>query len=245
MQTIIRTSFLALSSLFFLSITSCKKDSKTTTPYACATCIKTPEANAAHDASSKGIYKGVVIGSTGVIKFNIANNSNDISAVLIIDGVTVNLTSSVAWQNGQPYVAPFTGTLNGSPVSITFSVGLSGATPTVTSSTIPGHPNAVFNIVKEPSSALIECFEGNYSTTRPESGTFNVIMARSLGLFSGIARENGVTSDPDDVDGTVNAQGQLFDSNGRNVATINGDEMTGSFTDSNGRRVTLSGRRTL
>lgn len=244
MQTVIRTSILMASVVLLLANVGCKKDSKTNDPYSCTTCIKTPEANAAHDASSKGIYKGVVIGSTGVIKFNIANNSNDISAVLIIDGVTVNLTSSVSWQSGQPYVAPFTGTLNGSPVSITFSVGLSGGTPTVTSATIPGHPNAVFNIVKEPSSALIECFEGTYNTTRPESGTFNLIVARSLGLFSGIARENG-TNDLDDIDGTVNAQGQAFDSNGRNIANINGDELSGSFTDSNGNRVTVTGRRTL
>lgn len=136
-----------------------------------------------------GIYKGVIIGSTGTIMFDITNNGSAITTAMVIDGVTVDLTSAVTWVSGQAYTAPFTGTLNGGTVTINFPVGLSGNTPMVTSSNIPGHPDASIDIIKETSSNLIECFQGNYSTTLPETGTFNLIILRSLNRWTGIARK--------------------------------------------------------
>lgn len=239
-----KISTLIIGAFACLTMASCKKDKEENTPYTCAACTRTPEALAANDASTKGIYKGVVIGSSGTISFDIANNGSTITAKMIIDGVTVNLTSNVTWVAGQPYVADFTGTMNGSPVVISFSVGLSGANPTVTSATIPGHPNAVLTVVKETSNSLIECFEGTYSTTAPESGTFNIILSRTLGLWGGIARENGSTT-IDDIDGTI-VNGNIIDgSNNRQVGTLNGDQISGSFVDGSGNTVTISGRRTL
>ena len=119
--------------LLFISVSlfSCKKDNAPApAAFKCATCNTTPQALAANDASSKGIYKGTVSGSTGTIMFDIFNGGTTITAKMVLDGVTVNLTSGVTWQAGQAYVAPFTGTLNGSAVSITFSVSTSGGTPT-------------------------------------------------------------------------------------------------------------------
>ena len=230
-----------------LAFTSCKKDKSPETPsYTCTTCKTTPDAMAANNTSSKGIYKGVVIGSSGTIMFDIANNGTAIRAVMVIDGVTVNLTSAVTWVAGQPYVANFTGVLNGSPVTINLSVGLSCGTPTVTSSNIPGHPNATLNIVKETSSNLVECFEGTYTTTLPESGTFNIIILRSLGIWGGIARETG-TTDIDEIDGTV-SNNQLTTQSPAGpvvIGTLNIDQLTGSFKDSNNKTVTVTGRRTL
>lgn len=224
---------------------SCKKDSNNNTPpYECATCNKTPEAVAANDASTKGIYKGVVIGSSGTIKFNIANNSNAINAVMVIDGTTVNLTSTITWTNGQPYVAPFTGTLNGQAVSITFSVGINGTAPTITSASIPSHPNAVFNLVKETSNALLECFEGTYKTSKPESGTFNILLSRSLRHWGGVARKDG-TNTTDDVKGSVDNAGKMTDTDGNLVGTLSGDQISGSFKDKNNTSVTIAGKRTL
>ena len=92
-------------------------------------------ARAANDASSKGIYKGVVIGSSGTLTINIANGGATITGIMVIDGITVNLTSAVAWVAGQPYVADFTGTMSGSAVVIHFSVGVNGNTPIATSTT--------------------------------------------------------------------------------------------------------------
>ncbi len=233
---------LALSSaIILLFSTSCKKDS-TATPYTCASCVQSPDALAANDNSSKGIYKGVVIGSTGTIKFNIANNGTDITALLVIDGVSATLTSTLAWVGGQPYVAPFTGTFNGSAATITFSVDSDGTNATIVSSNIPGHASAVFAIIKESSTALVEGYNGTYSTTRPETGVFNILISRTAGLWGGISKENGQSS-TEDVDGTF-VNGKLFQSTTQ-IGTLNGDVITGSFQDSNNSTVTIEGRRVL
>lgn len=225
-----------------ISFASCKKSSDDA-PYTCTACASTPEAVAANDASSKGIYKGVLIGSTGTIKLDVLNDGTGIIAEMVIDGTTVNLTSSISWVSGQPYVAPFTGTMNGSPVSITFSVNASGGSPVITSSTIPGHANVEFTLVKETSVALVEAFVGTYHTTLPEDGTFNIILSRTLALWEGIARENGAT-DADDINGTIDGSGHLIQ-DGTTVGTLSGDKIHGSFSDGNGKTVTVDGVRKL
>ena len=230
------------------SLNACKKNNDTVdtpTAYTCVNCKTTPDAAASNNSSSKGIYKGVVIGSTGTIIFDIANNSTAITAVMLIDGVTVNLTSTVTWVLGQAYTAPFTGTLNGSTVTINFSVGLSGGTPIVASSNIPGHPNASIDIIKETSSNLVECFQGNYSTTLPETGTFNLIILRSLNRWTGIARKTGSITSNTGTGNIIN--NKLIDStqNNQAIGILNIDAVNGNFVDGNGRTVTLTGKRTL
>ena len=227
-----------------MSFISCSKDdSKSTPAYACATCHDTPDALAVNDASVMGIYKGIVVGSTGTISINIQNGSNTITGTMVLDGTTVLLTSNVTVVDGQSYVAPFTGTYNGSPISITFSVGLGGATPTVVTSDIPGHPTAIFEIYKETSTSLIEAFQGTYSKPG-ESGVFNIVLSRALAKWGGVAKENGGTEN-NEVSGTINASNQLIEENGTNMATISGDVMSGSFSDGNGATITINGTRTL
>lgn len=236
-----------LSSLAFTAfLTGCKKSSsgkKTTTPYTCPSCTNVPEAVAANDASSKGIYIGVLIGSTGTIKFDIDNAGSTITAEMVIDGTTVNLTSAVTWVAGVAYTAPFTGTLNGQAITINFSVDLSGQNPAVTSSNIPGHPNASFTLAKETSTALIEAFEGIYVTTKPETGTFNIILSLTLKKWGAVARADG-SSDISHGGGTISGS-NLIDENNTVIGTLNGDEVNGKFNDSNGISVTLTGKRTL
>ena len=232
-----RILFVMVTIVLFVS---CKKNDKDSTPYECKTCNKTPEAAAANNTSTKGIYKGIIIGSSGTIKFDIANNGNTITAVMIIDGVSVNLTSNVAWTNGQAYIAPFTGTLNGQPVTINFSVGLSGTTPTVTSSNIPGHPNAVMVMVKETSDSLIECFEGTFSGA--SQGTLNIILSRTLNKWGGVARKTG-SRDKQDFDGVIT--GTTITASGVS-ATLTNDEITsGKWDDGQGGKGTWSAKRTL
>ncbi len=225
----------------------CKKSSDPATPpYTCTTCKTAPDALAANNASSKGIYKGVVIGSSGTITFDIANNGTTITAVMVIDGVTVNLTSAVTWVAGQVYITPFTGTLSGQAVTITFSVGATGGTPTVTSSSIPGHPNASLNIIKETSAGLVECFEGSYSTTLPETGTFNIILSRTLATWAGVARKTGINTTSTSGSGSI-VNNKLIDpsQNNNSIGTLSGDDLNGSFVDGNGKTVTITGKRTL
>lgn len=145
-----KKTHLYLPILFFVFFSACKKENKQAPQfpaYTCTTCKLVPDAIAANNTISKGIYKGVVLGSSGTIQFDIANNGTAITAVMVLDGVTVNLSSSVTLVNGQPYIADFTGILNGAPVSINFSVDLNGANPAVTTSSIPGHPNTTILIV--------------------------------------------------------------------------------------------------
>jgi hypothetical protein len=221
-------------------VSSCGEDDAT--PFACASCTKTPNALPANDASSKGIYKGILIGSSGTIMFDIANAGSLITAVMVVDGTTVNLTATISWVQGQPFVSDFTGTMNGAAVTINFSVGADGGSPTVNSSNIPGHPNAVLTVVKETSNQLVECFEGTYSTTEPESGTFNIMLSRSAGLWGGIARETGSTT-ADDVEGTISNGKILMD--GNEIGTLSGDAISGTFTTSSGFTATINGQRTL
>ena len=117
---------------------SCNK-SKEEPPYVCTSCTKTPQALAANNSSSKGIYKGVVFGSTGTVLFDIQNNSIAVTAALILDGVTVSFSSGTLPQTGQPYTAAFTGTINGQSASFNFSVQANGSSPAITSANIPGH----------------------------------------------------------------------------------------------------------
>ena len=222
----------------------CKKSNDTPEPYKCTTCKTSPDALAANDASNKGIYKGVFSGSSGTVLFNVQNGGTTITAVLVIDGVTINLTSTVTITSGQAYVAPFTGTLNGQAVTVNFSVGATGQNPTVTSSTVPGHPNASFLIVKETSNALIECFEGTYSTTLPENGTFNLILSRTARVWGASARKaNGTATNP--ASGTLTTDNKLIEANGVNFGTVAADKIDGSFQDGGNRTVTITAKRTL
>ena len=230
---------------------SCKKKSSDPdpAPYACATCTRTPQALAANDNSAKGIYKGTVVGSSGTILFDLANNGNTMTAILTLDGVTVNLTANITYTAGAPIIGDFTGTMNGQPVSVSFSVGASGSTPTVTSSSIPGHPNAVFTIYKEQSNNLIEAYEGTYSkpsSSGTETGNFNILLSRQLGGFSAIARRNGSSSAPSTFTGTYNNNTITYNPNPGEVmtGTFNGDNLNGSIRDQYGNG-TFTGRRTL
>lgn len=230
--------------LIITSFISCKKTKEKEDTYTCTSCSQTPEGKAANDNSSKGIYKGVIIGSSGTIKFDIANtNSNSITATMIIDGTSVTLTSATALVAGQLYVGEFKGSLNGSAVSVTFSVGNSGSGPTILSSNIPGHTNVIFSIAKETSTALVRCFEGSFQTSENKKGTFNIIVSTLLKGWTGKAREEGSRS-TDDISGTF-VNNNLIDESGVTIAPINGDEFSGSFKNSKGTTITVKAKRTL
>jgi hypothetical protein len=245
LQKIFIMKKLLLLSLFAgVAFASCKKKDDGPSAYTCTACATAPAALAANDASSKGVYKGVLIGSTGTISFDVQNGGTTITARMVIDGTTVDLTSAVSWTAGVPLVAPFTGTLNGSPVSITFSIGSGGESPTITTSSIPGHPNAEFTVIKETSTSLVQCFEGTYHTTKPEDGTFNMMVSKTAKIWGAQARKNGET-ESDGVSGTVTDDNKIKENNGTIMGTITGDVIEGSFADNNGQTVTIKGKRTL
>lgn len=240
MKKIIIPVFIASISMFSLS---CKK-SEDAKPYTCQTCKTTPDALAANNTSSKGIYKGIVIGSSGTIMFDILNAGTTITATFVLDGVSTTLTSNVTWVAGVSYIGAFTGTLNGAAISITFSVGSDGTNPTVTAFNIPGHPNSTFTIVKETSQNLVECFEGTYHSSKPEDGTFNLLLSRTAKIYGGSSRKLG-SNTSNNFDGIITSTNGLKDnSNGTVMATLNGDVITGSFQDGSNNTVNLTANRT-
>lgn len=233
--------------LISISFNSCSKDKDedpTTPPYTCESCVSTPDALPENDHSAKGVYKGVEVGSSGTLSIDIQNGSNNITGIMVLDGISANLTSGVTYVNGEPYVAPFTGTYDGNPVTLTFSVALGGGAPTVISSDIPGHPDAVFTIYKETSTSLIEAFEGTYSKAA-ETGTFNILVSRALNLWGGVAKGNAPGSTVDDIDGTMSGNKLIETDSGTEAGTITGDELNGQFQDDENRTITITGRRTL
>jgi hypothetical protein len=234
---------LVVFSLSLIMTMGCKKDKKAD-PFKCATCMATPQAVAANNTSSKGIYKGIFTGSSGTILFDVLNNGTTITAKMVIDGVTVNLVSAVTWVSGVSFVAPFTGTYNGSAMSLTFSVSATGGTPVITTSSIPGHPNSSFTIVKETSTSLIECFEGTYHTSLPEDGTFNLLLSRTAATWGADARKNGTTTS-NAAGGVITSDSKIKETNGTVMGTLTSDEINGSFTDNGGRTVTITAQRTF
>ncbi len=242
-KLIILTMVFAITMFIF----SCKKteDAKTIV-YTCQTCKTTPDAQAANDANSKGIYKGVMTGSSGTIMFSVLNGNTSITGTLVVDGVTVALTSTSVWVAGAAFTGVFTGTLSGSSVSITLSVNADGSNPRISALNITGHTGAIFVIVKETSAALLECFEGTYNTTRPETGVFNLIANRTLKVYTGNSLKlTGAGGAGGIFGGVLTATNQLQDgASGGIMGTLNGDVITGTFQDGNGRTVNISASRT-
>lgn len=207
----------------------------------------TSEAKAVNDNNNFGVYKGVIVGSTGIIKLVINNGDNLVKAYITIDGSTKDtLTSTNPFTTGQAITnATFTGRIS----TMTFSVNANGTNPNIVSITIQGHSNVTGVLVKETSTKIVQCYEGTYtgktSTGTQTNGTFNcVILANSI---IGIAREsqsgytdvvNGTT-----VNGSISANGTV--STGATFSgtftnnNCSGTWVNGSFTG------TWSGTRTL
>lgn len=174
-----KNSLLLLLSVFTI-MSACKKDDETTPPtpepYKCTTCITTPEAKAEHNTSSAGVYKGVIVGSTGTIALYLYNTGTEVSALVAFDGknATLTTTSLSGWAPGQPITnALFTGTIDGQTVQALFSVEANGQNPSV-QLTIPGHTVTVA-VYKETSTMLIKNYEGTYAGD--DNGIFNMSMS--------------------------------------------------------------------
>lgn len=200
---------------------------------------ETPTAKAQYDNSNYGIYKGVFVGSSGVIIVDINNNST-ISATLIVDGVTYNFTTTQTVQQGQPTTINFTSGAN----SFTFTVSANGTSPVITNLVINGHPSAAILVVKETSTSLVKCFEGNYSGN--ETGIFNcVIYTNTIKGLSKSTANNIYVIDGTVTNGQINATGSGSTSGGATfVGAVSGNSTSGTWTTGVGFGGTWSGTRT-
>jgi hypothetical protein len=198
---------------------------------------QTPQAKIEHNQSNYGIYKGVFVGSSGIIILDINNSSTTISASLIIDGNTLNFVSNQTIQANQATTLNFVNGAN----SFTFSVAANGNNPTITNLLINGHPNAAILVVKETSTTLVKCFEGSYSGG--DSGTFNgVIYGNILYGLIGNADTDIYTANGSVNNNQIEGSTQI----GSTISgTLNGNSCSGTWTNTQaGINGTWSGIRT-
>lgn len=209
---------------------SCSDDEEK--PYQCTDCALTPEAVAANDNSGKGIYKGLFVGSSGTIKFNIANSGSTIDAVLILNDVTIPLTTTATYDIANGFEGYFTNSTSG--VSIGFYVTADGLDYAVFDLEIDGHPDAMIEVVKELSTALVKVFEGTYSGDG--NGTFNMLVRGSEWevlidegyLFSGAIDEGGnLSCDFDDC--------EFIEVTGKIIGDMASGNWSSNFDDDNGK----------
>jgi hypothetical protein len=161
--------FIAILSAILLMIACSKSSNSSSNPT--PTDLTKATANVQYDKSNFGLYKGVFVGSTGIVIISV-NNDNTISALLKVDGTSFIFTSS---QTFQPNTASIINFINGAN-SFTFSIAADGSNPTVSNLTFSGHPKAAIAIVKQTSTVSIDCYEGTY-TSPGEHGTFNFVIS--------------------------------------------------------------------
>jgi hypothetical protein len=165
-----------VASLFFLACSKSNNSSNNATPVDLTKAI----ASAQYDKSNFGLYKGVFVGSSGIVIISV-NNDNTLSALLKVDGTNYTFTSS---QTFQPNTASVINFVNGNN-SFTFSIAADGSNPTVTNLIFSGHPNAAIAIVKQTSTVSVDLYQGTY-TSPLESGTFNFVIAAGKIVGTGI-----------------------------------------------------------
>ncbi len=218
--------------VLMLVLSSCSSDDSKSNPLS-----NNPEANADYNASNYGIYKGVMVGSSGVVFVNI-NNNGHISAKMIVDGSTHNFTTEQTVALGEETDLTFT---NGDEF-FTFHVGAGGEDPAITDISMEGHPFAFAEIVKEFSDSQVKCFQGNY--TGDVTGVFNLILIENN--FYGLAKPD--TSEDAfwieaTSDGSGNIEGTFMD--GTFTGTIDGNSLSGNWSNTSAESGSWSGERTL
>ena len=214
----------------------CSSDSDSDSGSSLAT---TPSAKAEYDSSNFGIYKGVIIGSTGVITINIKNDGN-LKATLVIDGVTSTYTSTGEVALNQPITnLRFT---NGSN-TFDINVSANGNDIMVTDSNIENHIGATFNIIKEYSTDLVKCYQGTYTGTN-DNGVFNIIII-DQDLY-GLSRSNLFQDDTlflngDFIENTISGtfEGGTFS------GSTSGNNISGTWQNTSQETGTWTGQRTL
>ncbi|MGY3211744.1 hypothetical protein [Mucilaginibacter sp. HD30] len=250
METLKQSIYYAFTCCILLSAVSCKKDKQSNEPtFTCANCKTAPDAKAENNVISKGVYKGVVVGSTGTISIDVLNGGSTIAATLVLDGQTINLSSTAVWASGTPLTAGFTGTAGGQNYSFTFTVQANGTNPSTSSYTIPGHPTISFQLIKETSDNLIKCYlgttEGKKNSGVLQSSVLNIITSGKTNTWFGLSKDNASGS-ISTSDGTIS--GNTINCNCGPTTTVTGtitsDQIDGTYKGSDNQG-TFTAKRTL
>jgi hypothetical protein len=250
MKTLKQSIYYAFTLCILLSAVSCKKDKQPEeSAFTCATCKTAPDAKAENNTLSKGVYKGVVVGSTGTISIDVLNGGSTIAATLILDGQTISMTSTAVWASGTPLTANFTGTAGGQNYSFTFTVQANGTSPTTSSYTIPGHPTIAFTLIKETSDNLIKCYlgtsEGKKNSGALQSSVLNIITSGKTNTWLALSKDNASGS-ISLTDGTIS--GTTLNCNcgptTTVIGTVTSDQIDGTYKGQDNQG-TFIAKRTL
>jgi hypothetical protein len=193
------------------------------------------------NTSSAGVYKGILVGSSGYFKISLKNGTDTVSCKIVFDGKTAYLTTTSlnSWTPGQAISnAVFTGTLDGQAITLTLSCNADGTNVTVTI-TYPGHEIGV-SVVKETSTTQVKCYEGTY-TDGTQTGVFNLAVygTKAYG-FRKDAESSGT------IIGTVSGNSLTIDEgDSPKKFTIDDNGVNGSFDNGDGVTITVTGKRSM
>lgn len=162
-----------LCSLASLLIFSCKKSDTKKDEVALPTKAET---KAQYDNTSFGVYKGVIVGSTGFIVFRINNGDNVVKGFLSIDGKNDTLSTTQTLVAGQPITdVEFTGRIS----SMTLNADADGRNAEISNIRIDGHNNVGGVIFHEQSTKQVFCYEGKITGSLNGTINFTTIAADS------------------------------------------------------------------
>lgn len=228
-------TLLAAIGLLFLSCSKDDNSSSNNPPNP----PETAQAKAEFDNSNFGFYKGVIVGSSGVISINIKNDGT-ISAKLVLDGTTYDFTTAGSVTQNEAIKGL---TFKNGNMSFAFDADANGSNPIISNISIEGHPLSRIEILKEKSYAIIKCYEGTFSGT--DSGVFNAVISNDF--LAALAKS---------VDGSIiSVTGKITNniidisaSNGSIIkGSVSGDTINGTWqaNDDPNDNGTWSGKRTL
>jgi len=152
------------SSYFFVTvlmlIVACKKSETKT---ASNNFPQSAETKPQYDNTSFGVYKAVIVGSTGTIIIKIKNGDNNIKAYLSITNSKDTLSTSQQVIAGQAITnLKFVGRIS----SFNLNADANGDNVEITALSIVGHPGAVAIAVHENSNQQVFCYEGTFTGER-------------------------------------------------------------------------------
>jgi hypothetical protein len=121
-----------------------------------------PETKSQFDNTNFGVYKGVIVGSSGYITFRINNGDNDVKGYLFMDDQKDTLTTTASIILGEPISNTlFTGKIS----SMKVSVNADGSNAMLSDIQINGHNNVTGFIIHEKSTNQVLCYEGTFNGT--------------------------------------------------------------------------------
>lgn len=199
-----------------------------------------PTAKASFDHSNYGYYKGVLVGSSGIIAVNIYNN-NTLSAYIRLDGVDYNFTTTKTVQGGEGTMLDFVSGNN----SFTFIVDGNGERPSIINLVMNGQfdSDKAWLIVKETSTAIVKCYEGRYAGD--ENGILNTLIYK--GEIKGLAKNpdhSGAYEVIGTVSNTIIDASESIDPSAKFKGTVSGNHLSGTWEKAPDLRGNWNGIRT-